>query len=195
MKKERSLTLEQQALVESHLSCVHWTLRHFIRSDERVCGLGYDDLYQEGCVALCHAAVSYNSEKAAQFHSYATHVIRNHLLDHCRRIQTQQKNAPTISLEDQEVKPPISVDLDYDNTDRLFARHLLNYGKCTYSGVARLGVEALELKAAGYSGPDIAKLYGVQPNHVGAWISRAIQKLKKDCFLVENGGANSQKKI
>ena len=54
----------------------------------------------------------------------------------------------------------------------------------------RLGVEALELKIAGYSGTDIAKLYGVQPNHVGAWISRAAQKLKKDLFLVENGSTN-----
>ena len=42
-----------------------------------------------------------------------------------------------------------------------------------------------------YSGADIAKLYGAQPNQVGAWISRAAKKLKKDVFLVENDGANS----
>ncbi len=72
----------------------------------------------------------------------------------------------------------------------LFVEQALEYGKRTYSGVARLGVEALELKIAGYSGTDIARLYGVQPNHVGAWISRAAQKLKKDLFLVENGGTN-----
>ncbi len=191
MKKELSLTCEQQALVESHLSYVHWTIRHYIHANEGVCGLGYDDLYQEGCVALCYAAASYDCGEKAQFHSYAVHVIRNHLLDYCRHIQAQQKNAPTISLEEQEAKHPISADLDRDNVDRFLARHLLNYGKRTYSGVARLGVEALELKAAGYSGVDIAKFYGVQPNHVGAWISRAIQKLKKDYFLVENGGANS----
>jgi len=76
-----------------------------------------------------------------------------------------------------------------DNGD-LFVEQVLDYGKRTYSGVARLGVEALELKIAGYSGADIADLYGVKSNHVGAWISRAIKKLKKDVFLVENSSAN-----
>ena len=58
-------------------------------------------------------------------------------------------------------------------------------------GTARNGVQALELKIAGYSGTDIAELYGVKPNHVGAWIARAAQKLKKDIFPVENSTANS----
>jgi len=191
MKKDRPLTREQRALVESHLSTVHWTLRRYIRINEHICGLGYDDLYQEGCVALCHAAASYDFREEVQFHSFAKHVIHNHLLDYCRRIQTQQKNAPTTSLEELESKQPLKAKPVHDDPDRLFAQDLLNYGKRTYSGIARLGVEALELKAAGYSGTDIARLYGVQPNHVGAWISRAIQKFKKDSFLVENGEANS----
>jgi len=79
---------------------------------------------------------------------------------------------------------------DWDGENSLFVEQVLEYGKRTYSGVAKLGVEALELKIAGYSGTDTAKLYGVQPNHVGAWISRAAQKLKKDLFLVENGSTN-----
>lgn len=52
--------------------------------------------------------------------------------------------------------------------------------KAEYSGVARLGIEALELKIKGLSGSDIAHLYGVAPNHVGAWISRAAEKLRKN---------------
>ena len=79
---------------------------------------------------------------------------------------------------------------DWDGENSLFVEQVLEYGKRTYSGVAQLGVEALELKIAGYSGTDIAKLYGVQSNHVGAWISRTAQKLKKDVNLVENGGTN-----
>ena len=71
---------------------------------------------------------------------------------------------------------------------------MLEYGKRTYNGVARLGVEALELKIAGYSGTDIAELYGVKPNHVGAWIARAAQKLKKTFFLLKTAGQIRKRK-
>ena len=57
---------------------------------------------------------------------------------------------------------------------------LLVHYKREYSGVAQLGIEALELKIRGYSGADIARLYHTEPNHVGAWISRAKAKLKMD---------------
>jgi len=66
----------------------------------------------------------------------------------------------------------------------------LEHGRRTYNGVARLGIEAMELKIKGYSGTDIAKLYGVAPKHVGAWISRATAKLKKDAGLVEKKAAS-----
>ena len=56
---------------------------------------------------------------------------------------------------------------------------LLVHYKREYSGVAQLGIEALELKIRGYSGADIARLYHNEPNHVGAWISRAKAKLKR----------------
>ena len=95
-----------------------------------------------------------------------------------------------VSLEAGDMEMARSGTAGWDGDSSLFVEQVLEYGKRTYSGVAKLGVEALELKIAGYSGTDIAKLYGVQPNHVGAWISRAAQKLKKDVLLVENGGTN-----
>lgn len=69
---------------------------------------------------------------------------------------------------------------DWDGENSLFVEQVLEYGKRTYSGVARLGVEALEWKVKGLSGADIAQLYGAKPNQVGAWISRATQKIRKD---------------
>ena len=56
--------------------------------------------------------------------------------------------------------------------------------KREYSGTARLGIEAIELKLKGYSGKEIADMYGVKPNLVGAWISRAKQKLRKNQVFV-----------
>ena len=173
-------------LIADHLNCVRWVIQSFIHVNESICGLEYDDLYQEGCVALCRAEETFDEQRKVQFHSYAVSVIHNHLLDYCRKIKS--RTAPVVPLEDAETaqdSAPV-----WDGDSNLFVEQVLEYGKRMYSGVAKLGVEALELKIAGYSGTDIAKLYGVQPNHVGAWISRAAQKLKKDMFLVENGGVN-----
>ena len=58
--------------------------------------------------------------------------------------------------------------------------HHLEHGRRTYTGVAKLGVEALALKVKGYTGADIARMYHTKPNHVGAWISRAVEKLRND---------------
>ncbi len=173
-------------LTEEHLNCVHWVIHSFIHVNEGACGLEYDDLYQEGCIALWRAAETFDEQQGAQFHSYAISVIHNHLLDYCRKIQS--RTAVVVPLEDAETAWNMAQSWDGDSS--LFVEQVLEYGKRTYSGVAKLGMEALELKIAGYSGTDIAKLYGVQPNHVGAWISRAAQKLKKDVFLVENSGTN-----
>lgn len=175
--------------IEDHLNCVHWVIRRFISSNESVCGLEYDDLYQEGCIALWRAAETFDDQQGARFHSYAISVIRNHLLDYCRKIQ--RRTAPVVSLETWDAEMARTGEAAWDGESSLFVEQVLEYGKRTYSGVARLGVEALELKIAGYSGTDIARLYDVQPNHVGAWISRAAQKLKKDMFSVEISVANS----
>ena len=179
---------DRDQLIETHLNCVRWTISRFISVNEGVCGLEYDDLYQEGCIALWKAAETFDEQQGAQFHSYAISVIRNHLLDYCRRVQRQ--TVPTDGLENLDVEMAKSGAAAWDGDSSLFVEQVLDYGKRTYSGVARLGVEALELKIAGYSGSDIAELYGVKPNHVGAWISRAAGKLKKDVFSVENGGTN-----
>lgn len=45
---------------------------------------------------------------------------------------------------------------------------------------ARLGIEALALKVQGMRITDIAALYQVPPSHVGAWISRSLEKLRND---------------
>lgn len=178
-----------EKMVETHLNCVHWTIHTFIGVNESVCGLEYDDLFQEGCIALWRAAENFDERRGTQFHSYAISVIRNHLLDYCRKIQS--RTAPIASLEDWDAEASRRGAAAWDSDSGLFVEQVLEYGKRTYSGVAKLGVEALELKIAGYSGTDIARLYGVAPSHVGAWISRAAAKLKKDMFPVENSPANS----
>lgn len=73
-----------------------------------------------------------------------------------------------------------------DSLDKIFEEQdillLLQNCKRQYTGTARLGIEAIEWKVKGLSGAEIAKMYGVRPNLVGAWISRAAQRLR------QNGG-------
>lgn len=45
-----------------------------------------------------------------------------------------------------------------DGDSGLFVEQVLEYGKRTYTSVAKLGVEALELKIAGYSGTDMKRV-------------------------------------
>ena len=59
-------------------------------------------------------------------------------------------------------------------------QNLLNAYAAEYSGITRLGIEALAMKANGIGITEIARLYQVPPSHIGAWISRAKRKLKSN---------------
>lgn len=190
MKYDFVLTLEQQTLAEENLPLVDKVIARYIHTNESVCGLGCEDLHQEGCLALCRAAATYDGV-SAQFTTYATTLIRNHLTDCCKAVSARLRNLPAIPLDagpPEESRPPgfpePSVEDGVDAlTDRLDADALLSDCKRRYSGVARLGIEALELKIRGYSGADIARLYNTKPSHVGAWISRAAQKIRSEAAV------------
>lgn len=182
--KEIRLTSEQQKLVESNLSVVKWVIRENIHVNPMVCGFEYDDLYQEGCIWLCRAAMSYDTS-LSQFATYAKAIVRNGLFSYCRQICRLQKHMSRMTVGEDgnliaegaalEVPDKFAVHIsDMETLDLLESRIK------DYHGVARLGIEALELKVKGMTVTDIARLYGVPPSHVGAWISRSAKKLRKD---------------
>ena len=53
MNMEFTLNDLQRRRVEDHLALVEQVLRRSIKTNETVDGMGHDDLYQEGCIALC----------------------------------------------------------------------------------------------------------------------------------------------
>lgn len=182
MKKKFRLTPEQQKLVENHLSIVYWTIREKISISETTYGFEYDDLYQEGCLWLCHAAVSYNAG-LAKFPTYAKKVVRNGLLSYCRRMYAEQKYS--IKLADAESGELLNAHPALHQSETFTSRigtmetlELLAAASKDFKGVSKLGTEALALKAQGYATSEIAALYHAPPSHVGAWISRAAQKLR-----------------
>ena len=70
---------------------------------------------------------------------------------------------------------------------------MLHLVKKEYSGITRKGINAIELKAKGLSGSDIAKIYNVKPNVIGAWISRAVHKLKNNEIFMQYAGKAVEK--
>ena len=76
------------------------------------------------------------------------------------------------------------VDFEAEVTDNS-AMAALRACKEKYQGVARKGVEAIELKLQGYESVEIADLYGTTVNNVNAWISRARSKLRNEPALME----------
>ena len=173
----------QRQRVEDHLALVEQVLRRSIKTNETVDGMGYDDLYQEGCIALCRASVSYREEMGA-FPAYAKVVIRNHLLDRCREIQSARKNLPLVSLDtftEMGAPEPVSPFHTEDLISDVSSAVLLSHFKNRYHGTARLGIEAMELRVCA----DIAKLYQKKPNYIGACISRAAEKLRRERLVRE----------
>lgn len=185
MERMLSLNTGQRKMVEEHLPLVKRVIYKYIIADETVCGLGFDDLYQEGCIWLCKAALTYREDKGAQFAPYAERVVANGLRTYCRLTASKQKRLRSLSDYMDEESNLLSSSEPME--EEMIAQDILRFLqrlKPQYSGVARLGIEAIEWKVKGLSGAEIAKMYGVKPNAVGAWISRAVQKLKKNVVFL-----------
>lgn len=184
MKQNIPLTSEQQKLVETHLYIVNWVMSESIHVHKNIYGFKYEDLYQEGCIWLCYAATTYNPERS-QFSTYAKRIVCNGLFSYCRQMHSRQSYFTYFAVDKQgnllaNGEPYVLVD-DFDiQINMIETLDLLAYAEKKYQGVTKLGIEALKLKLKGMSVSEIAGLYHVPPPHVGAWISRATQKLRKD---------------
>lgn len=190
MKKDKVISLGQHRLIEASLPLVGWTVRRYFTCKENVVGLSYDDLFQEGCIGLCKAVSDYDSTRG-EFDTFAVSVIRNHLIDYCRYLTADVRNVPTCSLEeitengwegnDTGIRAQTATDAESELLSDLCASRFLETRKRHYDGSARMGIEALELKVlGGYGVTDIAKQYKAKPNLVGAWMSRAIKRIRAD---------------
>ena len=180
------LNADQQEMVEQHLDLVSIIIRKYIGTNEQIRGLEYEDLYQCGCLALCKAAYYYDGR--VKFETFAGTVIRNALLDECRKA----KSIYSHSLSYDASVDPDDDDGDtfagmlgdtYDMTDRLFSEELMSIvqtAKKTHKGAVLKGIEAIELRIKGYTGAEIAQMYGVKNNNVSSWISKAVVVLKRE---------------
>ena len=77
--KDIALTDTQRDMVEANMDVVRWAIHTSIQVNEQCYGFGYDDLFQEGCIWLCKAAVTYDPDGGASFPTYAQKVVENGL--------------------------------------------------------------------------------------------------------------------
>jgi len=170
------LTVEQKKLVEAHMNLVPYAIKKYIKLTGDI-DMEYEDLTQQGNLALCKAAQKYN--KSVKFNTFAEIVIRSELLRYCKKVS---KKAKTESIEDLGIEEKVPADTkDFD--ELIMSKEniqRIEKIKEKYSGIILKGMNALELKIQGFAGIDIAKMYGVKSNHVSAWISKAKKELLAD---------------
>ena len=70
---------KQQRLVEDNLHVVKLAIHKNIIVNDSWYGFEYDDLYQEGCIWLCKAAVSFDETRNVKFSTYAERIVINGL--------------------------------------------------------------------------------------------------------------------
>ena len=181
--KKICLNQAQTCMVEANLDIVHKVIRSKFTVNESLWNFSYEDLYQEGCIWLCKAAATYQADRAVKFETYASKVITNGLRTYCRLMCNKEKYQH-IAIHTDEAKEPLERIPVYDNTENLLLEKetffFLHSIKRQYKGAVKLGIEAIEWKLKGFSGKEIADMYGVKPNLVGAWISRAAGKLRSN---------------
>lgn len=179
-----AMNIQERELVEKHLYLVRNTVLGTVSINESIQGLGFDDLYQIACEALCHAAQKYREDGGASFPTFAGIVIKNHLISHCRKVTKTQK-----PLEYMDAPQAAGSELTFAETfpDNNFHAlsdadtfYFLDEAGKHFSGIAKKGIEALTLKCRGHTGVEIAARYGAPPNHVAAWISRATKMLREE---------------
>lgn len=174
------LSEQEKNLVEQHLSIIEPIIYKFV--NEKIQGLGYDDLYQTACEALCYSAQKYVTNRGACFKTFATTVIKNKLIDCYRKFNKIQSKV--VSLDD--TIDDISGFTYYDilpssqnqNIDTNILT-LLNKIEEECNGITKEGIHVLKLQYIGYSRNEIARKYKQKPNYISAWVSRAKQKLRK----------------
>ena len=178
----KQMTEYQRTLAAEYLYLVKEVIQKRIKVSGRPL-LTFDDFFGIGCEALCRAAIVYQPELGA-FEPLACRYIYNALIDHCRKQNYHQSFMAGETTQEDGLKMQEHLGItttDYEDEAQMhIALDQLSHYKEQYTGVARKGIEAIELKLLGYSTREIAARNQTTVNNVNAWIARARSKLKKN---------------
>ena len=164
-----TLTAEQQRKAEENIGLVGKVLQDKVHGDS----FGIytrEDLFQIGCVGLCKAAAT---DKGGCFSTYAYRLIWNEI---CTALIYASRRS---NIE-------LAVDLPFWEAQGEEGRWesateweaLLEQAEQSAVGVAKKGMQAIRLRAKGYSTREIGEILGAPDNHVTAWEARARKVLR-----------------
>ena len=154
----------RDTLVEENLGLVWSIVRRFTGR-----GVEAEDLFQIGCIGLCKAAAT---DKGGCFSTYAYRLIWNEictaLIQTTRRSAEQPMELPVLEIQG----------INGEFTSTLELEDLLERGESTAKGVAKKGIQALQLQLKGYSTREIGTYLGAPDNYVTAWEAKARKYLR-----------------
>lgn len=181
------MTEAQKALVVQNMHIADKYIYFNYTANPAIAGFSQEDLRQTGYLALCKAALHYNG--CVKFETFAQKVLRSSLADYCARTLPSAAELSLdaqIGVDDEDCSRYSFVADSYAEKafTEIESRDLLDRCKQNYSGITRRGIEAMELRMQGFTGPEIAQMYGCKPNEVTAWISRARQQLRTDQGII-----------
>lgn len=183
-KGERILSEEEKLFIEKNMKTIEIGTKKFMNK-YNIQMNEYEEYFQRACLAVCNKMHKYDRNMA--FSTFVGAVLENALIDIHRKESRNIVGAVSIEecymVEDGELELSLgnfltaTDDTENDALSRIVdleVKKCIKYAKekCTSNVVIR-GFEALELKIAGYTGTEIARIYNVPSNSVRAWISRA----------------------
>lgn len=173
------LSKKEKRMVENSITLIPGLIRGCISVNEGIVGLGYEDLYQEACVALCKAAMTYTGEAA--FSTYARTVIKNHLISQCRAAVSRYSHERPPDDWDKWQSELEDIPA-HEESDRELRELLSNVEGCT--SAERQGIDALIMRAQGYSCSEIGRLFSLTGKLVSKRIAGAKKKLQNVSDLI-----------
>lgn len=164
----RPLTDAERARVEENMGLVGRVIKDCVHQYSH--GVyDYDDLEQIGYMGLCKAVLSDKPGRGA-FSTYAYIIIRNELysaLEYSTRRGAELATDPA-ELPCRESGGSLEQQMA---CGELLSR--LEKTEASASGVTAKGFQAIRLLAQGYTSREIGERFGVQANHVTAWVAKA----------------------
>lgn len=164
------LTREQQRKVEENLGLVHKVINDKVHGPYQLGIYSRDDLYQIGCIGLCKAAAT---DKGGNFSTYAYRLIWNQICD--ALIYSTRRQA--LEMSSEEIPHQMEMPGGFSETAMVLDAALDRAEAAAPPSTAK-GIQALRLKAQGYTCREIGEQMGASDKLVCAWISKARSFLK-----------------